>query len=561
MSTLGIIFTDTCVLADKYGCRRQEILNVINAYIRGCVDRGVEWQLVDVGGHDFDYIFSKDISWQGYSRALADNCAGMGWHTDCNTPLLIIGGDDVIPVPIVTFPVINPKGETELSRLEVDLYYCFAPYFDLRKEFDGFSGKEYQKDELYNYFLSRAVFNVSRLPLERGDIPTSVTHDLGGYFERCLATGGTINIDSLLPTTAFQWHFSTQLVVENMPLLPLGPSNGVHIGNLFSSPLLRMDDRTSINEYLSALGKADMLLFNMHGHSTPEYTGFFGESIDYSSGNIEQPLAFDIPLLQKCKAKVLNTEACFGARYTAQYEGDVVRPYSRSQSMLLSALYDSDVLLYTGACESSYYDLPIIKPSDNVDNLRLTSLVDGWLKIFLHLQMQGEPVGLAMLKSKLRYFVEYADGKDWRHVYTLLEINQFGDTTLRLRVPRYNRALVEIRNKKASAEKAEVVVAAKEKYTPVYSRTSSLPELDAAYADVRASVDTALMQLSNDLRRMLADDYRYPTQHLYLTAILREENTGGHLFVYAHEWQGKSDRGVYIRVDASGKVENMTCKL
>lgn len=558
MSTLGVIFTDTCVLADKYHCRRREVLEIIEAFTHASRYRGMDWQLVDVGGHDFDYIFNDDVTWQGYSRALADNCAGMGWKTDYNTPLLIIGGDDVIPMPIVPFPIQNFKGETELVKLQVDMFFCFPPDFDLRLEFQKFCGRKYNKGELYQYFLSKAVFNVSRLPLENGDMQTTVKHDLGIYFDRCSATGGYINVDSLLPTTAFQWYLSTQLTVEGLPLLPLGPSNGIHIGDFFTSPLLRLEDETTMSEYRSALSKAEMLLFNLHGSNDPDCPGFLGYGNDvlgvdqYGMAVFEVPLTFDISLLPQCKAKVFNTEACFGARYSG---------YRRSQSMLLSSLYHSEVLLYSGACAPSYYTMPIIKPDDNVNNLRLTNLVDAWLKIYLHMQMQGEPTGLAMLKSKLMYYDENAIDEDWQADYTIFEINQFGDPSLRIRAPRYNRvnATYAQRSITTNNEK-ERVVAVKEKLVSVYSKTV-LPELDAAYADVHTSVDIALMRLSDDLRRMLSDDYHYPAQHLYLTAIMRDESSRGHLFIYSHDSRGECERGVYVRVDAFGQVKKITCKL
>lgn len=558
MCKLGVIFTDTAVLADKYNCRRHEVIDVINNYIDGCRDHGIDWQLVDVGGHDFDYIFNEDVSWQGYCRALADNCAGMGWQTDSNTPLLIIGGDDVIPVPIVLF---QEPGVRELTPLQADTLFCYPPGFDIHQELARFHENGYNKGELYEYFISRAVFNVSRLPLENGDVEFNFQHDLGGYLKRSMDSSGTITVNNMLPVSAFQWYFSTQKTVEYMPLLPLGPNNGCHMGDIFVSPLLRIDnhntDNTAMAEYISALGKADMLMFNLHGSNHPEITGFIGEGnvpIGTDENNepiFEHPLAFDISLLPRCNARILNTEACFGARYIN---------YPRWQSMLLSSLYNGGVLLYVGSCVSSCFDQPILSPDVDVSSLRLTNQADRWISYYLDQQMQGVPAGLAMLKSKWLYYDEIGNEKDWRTPLTLLEFNQFGDPTLTVRAPRYNRIHAQQSTKSIFHRGTEKVMPFKEKFVPIYSNTV-LPGLDAAYADVRKSVDIAFMTLSEDLRRMLADDYHYPSKHLYLSSIMREESSGGFLYVYAHMGYSDSERTVYVRVDSDGKVKKITYRM
>lgn len=554
MSKLGVIFTDTAVLADKYNCRRQEVIDIIGNYIHGCRNRGINWQLVDVGGHDFDYIFNEDVSWQGYCRALADNCAGMGWQTDCNTPLFIIGGDDVIPVPIIIFP---EPGEQEMPRVQVDLRYCYPPDFNLRQEIDRFDEIGYNKGELYEYFMSKAVFNVSRLPLETGEMGTSLQQDLGTYFARCLASGGTINVDNVLPVTGFQWFVSTLSMIENLPLLPLGSNNGCHMSDIFVSPLLRMSDSAAMSEFTTALSKADMLMIKLHGSNVPEMTGFYGQgdvpigTDNYGNPIFEQPQAFDIELLLGCNAKVFNTSACFGARYVE---------YLRSQSMLLSSIYNSQVLLYMGSSVSAWFVRPLLTPDVNVNNIKLVHLSDDWFKTYINLQMQGDSAGLAMLKSKWMFYDECGEQRDWASPLTIFEFNQFGDPTLIVRAPRYNRIHAQQPVKALFRHKTEKVLPHKEAYVSVYSK-KTLPELDAAYADVRASVDAALLRLSDDLRRMLADDYHYPSHHLFLSSILREENSGGHLYVYAHEGRSDSERRVYVRVNAAGKVQKITYRM
>ncbi len=558
MSKLGVIFTDTAVLADKYNCHRQEVIDVIGNYIHGCRDRGIDWQLVDVGGHDFDYIFSEDVSWQGYCRALADNCTGMGWHTDYNTPLLIIGGDDVIPVPIVDFFVPDDQ---KTVNLHVDLFYAYPPDFKMNRELEAWQDTDYSKGELYSYFLSKSVFNVSRLPLETGELHGCVQHDLGMYFDKVANTNGCVVVDNIVPTTGYSWYISMKGATEGLPLLPLGRDNGCHLSDIFISPLLRMKDSASMVEYKQSLAKADMLLQFLHGSNHPDAPGFYGQgprpnkSWDEQDDSElseygERPQAFDPTLLPFCNTTVFNTSACFGARYIG---------YQRNQSMLLSALYKSSILLYMGSCESAYSSLPIFSQSSDVS---LTGISNSMIKTYLNLQLQGEPAGLAMLKAKLHYIDENWPTEGWLCPYTIYEFNQYGDPTVKIRSQRYNRINSQpvVARMGVGYEHREKVTALKEDYKTVYSSTS-LELLDREYRDVRNSVDAALMSLSDNLRHMLDQDYHYPSQHMFLTSVLRDKKTGGHLFVYAHEGYSDSTHDVYIRVDATGKVKNIICKM
>lgn len=58
---LGIIFTDSSVLSDKYHCQRSDIEQLMKKFIFNSHGQGADWQLVDVGGNGFDYFFSDVI--------------------------------------------------------------------------------------------------------------------------------------------------------------------------------------------------------------------------------------------------------------------------------------------------------------------------------------------------------------------------------------------------------------------------------------------------------------------------------------------------------------------
>ena len=268
----------------------------------------------------------------------------MGWQTNCNTPLLIIGGDDVIPLPIEKLNI-----QEEPKDLQVDMYYGYPWDFQMRNEIER--ARKSVSSSFYDVMMSKALFNVSRLPLENGKIRTTLQQDLGGYFSRSIETRGTIVVDHLLPISAVDWYMSVRHITEGIELLSLGQDTPYWISDIIISPNLALEKPKGLEELLTALSKADMLLFNTHGGNDIELSGFLGQGpggiielkINEEDScfnkyvyDMEHPLAFDVPLLPCSKARILNTLACYGARFVG---------YDRPKSMLLSALY-GNFLLY-----------------------------------------------------------------------------------------------------------------------------------------------------------------------------------------------------------------------
>lgn len=545
MGTLGVIFTDTCVLADKYNCRQEEVLQLIRAFICGSEGQGVEWQLVDVGGDSFDYIFSNDVTWRGYCRALSDYCAGMGWQTNCQTPLMILGGDDVIPIPLERIP---PSEKDRPVDLQTDLYYGYPPTFQLLDEVVSALENDCS---LYDYMMERALFNVSRLPLENGDIQTSLQQDLGSYFSRSIETGGFIKVESLLPTSAYNWYMSVRGITENLPLLSLGADNRCWLSDIIISPNHSMGDGPALHSYVSALEKADMLLFNTHGSNDPDISGFLGqgpapEPGDEQIGYVERPLAFDVELLPYCKAKILNTLACFGARYDK---------YQRKKSMLLSAIYGG-FLLYMGSCEIALGRGGVKDPANR---LRLTGYSETLMKTYINLLMNGKPAGLALLEAKWRYLDDcIEEDSAITALYTVLEFNQFGNPALKVMAPRYNRQKGCQNVLKSSHKNIPSLKLPSQKFSTFLS--TGISELDDLYLDVRNTLDNALLQLSEELGEMLEKEYCYCKKDLLLKQVVRIDeprNFGDRLFHYDYGRIKNGEHIVIVRVDKNGKPKDV----
>ena len=132
-------------------------------------------------------------------------------------------------------------------------------------------------------------------------------------------------------TSNADWIPASREMSRNLPTDLLEDKEGVTLDNMFISPeILAEMDEDIASEYYEALEKANMLVFNLHGSCDPEDSGFY--SCD---------LAFEASMLERSFAKIFNTVACWGARYIN---------YARDESMLLSAIYEHEVLLYSGAC-------------------------------------------------------------------------------------------------------------------------------------------------------------------------------------------------------------------
>ena len=165
----GIIFTDTQKLAEKYGCSQDEVKAVIESFREQSKEHGMEWYLLDVP----EYVEDTDEPfWLDYNEAISDFMQEYDLPRGIKIPVFIIGGHDVIPIPMVE----DVFGSSDNGRIPCDMCYCFGGNFfsDLWDYGDHSITEDYVRN------------NVSRLPLEDGEMETSLADDLGGYFERCL---------------------------------------------------------------------------------------------------------------------------------------------------------------------------------------------------------------------------------------------------------------------------------------------------------------------------------------------------------------------------------------
>ena len=363
----GIVMTDTNLLAQKYGVSREEIIAVFQPFFETAESQNMHWGFLDVADH-YDSMTSND--WTDYNNLVSRFIGDYGLPAGPDLHLLIVGGDDVVPVPTVSDPYEYGSG-----TIPTDTCYSFdGTYLP-----DLVDGGNFLLD------VSQARNNVARLPLEDGVLSTDPVSDLGSYFNLSGVYGGGIPVDSVVMSSNSDWIPASATMSQHLPLLCEADDPALVRDRMYVSPGLLTDNDEAMDIYKGSIARAGMLMFNLHGADAPEMPGF------YSSGE-----AFHPSLLPLSGARVLNTVACFGARYKGGY--------SRGQSMVLCALYGGGVLLYAGSL------IPVPMYSNyETDEARELMLHPGtgsevFMRLFPLYQFKGMTAGRALLQAKCDYF-------------------------------------------------------------------------------------------------------------------------------------------------------------
>lgn len=522
----GVIMTDTRLLALKYRTDRECVKNVISLFINQSLSVGFTWYLLDIADHQ-DEI--GEATWMDYSDVLQNFCRDNGIETGPKLSLFIIGGNDVIPQPCEDNPCYSPSpwGDDEYqAKVYADFYYCF--YGQLQLDFLD---------------CNRARCNVSRLPLESGEMASTLEDDLGGYFGKalqCMDEGG-IKIGRAVMTSNVDWIPASREMSRNLPTESLENTEDEVLDNMYISPDIMVDMDDELREqYYSSLSTADMLVFNLHGACQPEMSGF------YSSG-----LAFSTYMLRETNAKIFNTVACWGGRYIK---------YSRNQSMLLNAMHRHNVLLYSGAC------VPALGKCGNYQNdatwrIQPAAYSETFMARFSEYQCIGTmSSGEAFLRAKCDYYnTSRAVEEDEYTLATVLMFNLYGCPALRTK-PNVH-AIAEIQNEDGSKacripfrpRKKEVVMECGA--NGGQQRSSSI--LDA----VRGAVDSNLQLIHETIVDKLYNALGVTPRELFRVEKYSTVDTNGNTqkgYLYHYDKQRFEDVRSHIEValDEAGNIRS-----
>ena len=499
----GLIFTDTERLAKVLSCSKRELNDVLSSYISGCSSY-IQWYLVDVSDAMYGYMDPSD--WCAYASVLNDYYYGMGLQGVYNTPLFILGGQEIIPMPPVESPFSSVGGEYLLS----DMIYSF----DLQA----------------HTFLEEVVsthprFGVGRLPLtSEWDVES-----LQSYLDDCIdyAANG-ISIRGAVMTTTQSWLRASKEMMRDIPAVSVSTDYVPVNERMIVSPDLDIRDREWYDGYVHELKKVDFLVCNLHGSDAPGTPCFFGEDTSRRS----YPMAVDPSMMIQTTPIIFNTVACFGGRYIG---------YDLDDSMLLKSMAYG-TMLYCGSCETALGG----NNKEGYSELLMTLYV-----IYLH---QGMPAGMAMMKAKQDYYRTCHDVEgDDAAMFTILEFNLYGCPILSMQPKLSANYKPELLGRRIAEKETHVTYRPKE----IGPLEQSAYQADDIHAYVRGLVDNNLSVIRQKVEKEVYQRLGLGADKLKQVMRMSQDATPvGYRFVYGLTAEKQVGLKMYyfIHTDNQGEI-------
>ena len=397
---IGIILTDTECLASKYACKREEVLSVITSFINESEKYNQYWKLLDMAGQD------TGGSWINYNSAVSQFIVSKNLRSGINLHLLIVGGQDVVPCGVLTVKSYFKPEET--TDIPTDLCYAFhGNCLECKESIMQFG---IDMDNIRN--------SVSRLPLQNGSLSHhNVEKDLGGYFSKSLAQMRGIRGKNIVMVTNKQWLTNSESITNNIPLSNHADDPEISYKNMYVSPLLDADNASTMKYFRQSNSEADLLLFNLHASNREGYPSFYGED---DKTNYK---AFSPKEMVESSSKVIFTISCHGARYAT---------FSRDDSMLMTALYKSNALVYVG----SQVTVPMISGLNDMRRALMFGQYNGsevLLRMLTLYSYYGESMGCTFMRAICDYFNKFRliEDEDFA-LRTIMMFSLYGNPMLTL---------------------------------------------------------------------------------------------------------------------------------
>lgn len=392
---VGILLTDSWELGAKYEEAMTDMADLLQELVEKEAERGIKWKLLDAAR--YKPVLGREPSWLDYNELISEFMEEEGIAYGMKTPLLIVGGDDVIPIPMVE----DVFGSSDSGFIPCDMCYGFTGNY-----FSDFWDGDHTITE-------QSVRNtVARLPLEDGELQTSFSEDIESYFDECSTYYDKgLAVDSVMMAANASWLPASQTMSEHLPLVNDARNTELEKEGMYVCPPVSPEKRETIKPVRESMDEAGMLLFNLHGSDGRGASGFFHDSGE----------AFRVDMLDCSVARVLNTVACYGARYHG---------YEREDSMLLNAFYNYGFLLYAG----SLIPVPMtdLDVPDGVE-VHEGSGSEHLMPIYCMEQYAGLTAGEAMMKAKLEYFNTFRHlERDDFSLATIMMFSLYGHPFLRL---------------------------------------------------------------------------------------------------------------------------------
>ncbi|MDE6622787.1 MAG: hypothetical protein K2K30_00095 [Alistipes sp.] len=512
----GAIFTNLDALARKLHTAPETIRRLLEAYAEQALGHGIRYRLLDAG--DYAWLnpeakgsrerLAPTKTWEEHIRLLADYYRyGRTTTREESCYLFIVGGDDVIPMPVLPQYVSAPDYSD--TDIESDLPYAYLL---------GARTRELLRTaELFRY---EQYFHVGRLPLAAD----ATAEDLAAYLHRAAQACGAMRIGRAYGQTDRTWLSASASVCN--PLRRDGLCTGgfrderIYDRELFVSPCV---ERSVIDEVFDH--EAGLYYFNLHGSDAPTACSFYASYRQqcYEAITPRQLAAAERP-------NVVVTEACYGGKF---------RDYGRNETMLLAAL-GGTTLLYLGSSRIAW-GASESRTAGDLDN------ADRLTHVYMDRLLAGDTAGEALFRAR-RSFFDCNDGYFTPHqALTIVEFNLFGDPYLHL------AGLAGDKAPHAAAPLGTGPINAVAESKSLYG--SAAPP--SVLMQVRQAVDRNLERIRAEVDRTLYA--RLGVEPRQLTAVTRMKYRNGEAF-YAFDYAGRTGEVAWrhtATTDLDGNIKSI----
>lgn len=520
----GILMIDSARLAMKYGVDEEQIQTEMFEVVNSCKDYNIIWHLLNVC--NYTKTLGNNPIWLDYNQVISDFIErDSSLHYGLKTHLLIVGGNDVIPIPEIE----DPFGSSDNGRIPCDMCYGFSGNFfsDL---WDG-GNRTISECDVRN--------TVARLPLEEGNMKTDFKMDIIDYFKRCedyYKSG--IRCDWVMMTANASWLPASRTMSHHLPLINYAYDPEINDNGIYVAPPVAPDNEEATNAINNSQHDAGMLLFNLHGSDSKDASGFYSDSGE----------AFSINMLRSSAARVLNTVACYGARY---YD------YAREESMVLTALYKCEYLLYTGSL------IPV--PMTTLDVPEGVEVGEGsgseqFMPIYCMEQYRGLPAGEALMRAKIEYFNTFRHMEnDSFSLATIMMFSLYGNPMIQLN--RNNEVIRRAEEMNVLPKLPQNKATNKPLRIKRQQRMMEKNGPKGLLAEIRDAVDANLRAMHESIKQSLYVQLGLEPRHLHHVDSYTISNDFGNVekgYMYAY----KDDSCVFAKrtwaeVDEFGKIKKV----
>ncbi|WP_295935622.1 C25 family cysteine peptidase [uncultured Alistipes sp.] len=512
----GAIFTNLRALAGKLGTDTDTLGKLLMAYAEAALAAGIRYHLIDVSDYHFlnpeaaknrRLSLSPSDSWVDHTHVLADYFRfGRSTSEDVTNYLFIIGGGDVIPMPVVPHYIDDPDSSD--SDIDTDIPYAYI-----------LGEKTYHKFGTAELFQYEQYFHVGRLPLAAN----ASLDDLVGYLRCAAKSFDAVNIKRSFGLTDLTWLSASVWVSDPFRRHKLYRgderlSEQFFTRNLYISPCVtsslvdKVFDRT-----------ADMFYFNLHGSDAPTMCSFYASYNDdlYEAITPRQLAAAEKP-------NMVVTEACYGAKF---------QDYNRGETMLLAAMANK-TLVYLGSSRIAW-------GVSQCDSQAKLNNADRIANVYMARLLEGHTAGEALFLARQSFFEMNEEYFTPHQALTIVEFNLFGDPFL-YAGQRRGEAKVQLREVKALAKGP--VNAVVERKCIYQAKPASL--LD----EVRNAVDHNLMMIRSTVDKQLYERLGVEPRKLSTVSRMKYGN-GDEFYAFNYvETDGTIESRHTATADLSGKV-------